>query len=310
MSPLGAAVAAAATNRWFWAALAAISAVTALQLLRFLAQLPFRRARVRNVADVALFMRRDPPGLVLQAADEQELQQFRSRLPAFDGPPGSLRRAIEIRRWVRSLQSDRDEQWRARFATAVTDPLRLIEEFRQETPGTCRRFAYTTAAALISDGFHARVVHGSERISNRAAGHTMTEVWLAEFGKWVVLDATFDVTYLVDGRPASVLDLYRIARQDRCERLTVVDDGLGRIPELRDTREFLSQFRHIFALQTMDIFRRRDGTSLLPSRRLEFMHLCAFDEPRYPCRRKAVALLASTALVLVALAASLHCMQI
>ncbi len=291
-------------NRWLYAAVAMACLLAALRLSRFLANLPFRRAKVNNVSDVSLFMLANPPGLVTQAPGDPALHRFRDQLPAFREPPQTLERAIEIRRWVRSLQSDRDEQWRARFATSVTDPLRLIEEFAAQRPGTCRRFAYVTAAALISDGFHARVVHAAEKISNRASGHTLTEVWLPALAKWVLLDATFDVTYLVEGQPASILDLNRLVHQGSAGKLQVIDDGLGRIPILSDTQEFLAQFRHVFALQTMDIFRQRDGRSMLPSRRLEFIHLCDGDGPRYPCRRKTLALLACTALVLAGAMAS------
>ncbi len=61
------------------------------------------------------------------------------------------------------------------------------------------------------------------------------------------MDATLDRTYLVDGQPASVLDVHDVLRSGVSSRLTFQGSSLRRIP---DIEHIPSEFRHIYALQT------------------------------------------------------------
>jgi hypothetical protein len=255
---------------------------------RFWTNLTFRRAKVINVGNAQEFSTKLPTGMVCQNKDSHAVRQFRSAMPSLSDAPLSIERAIQIRRWVRSLQSDSRAQWVPVNDSGVTDPSALRQELAQQHPGACRRLAYVAAAALIADGYHARVVGAVTGIDTRAKGHTMTEVWVPEFRKWVLLDATFDVTYMIRGTPASLLDVHCLLRDQREDELTIDDCGVQGWPRIGDQRQFVALFRHIFALQTMDIFERRDGTSFMPSRRLVFNHLSNGLNQPYPSPKKAL----------------------
>ena len=70
--------------------------------------------------------------------------------------------------------------------------------------------------------------------------------------KWVIMDTTLDRTYLVDGQPASVLDVHDVLRWVSVLGLaTFQGSSLRRIPHIN---AFLPSFRHIYALQTNDKF--------------------------------------------------------
>lgn len=272
---------AAASLAWFWT------------------DLTFRRARVINVSDADQFSCQVPVGMIRQKENTCAIQKFRHLMPQFAAPALSLERAIRIRHWVRSLQSGPREQWIPVSDRGVTDPFVLLHELANHHPGACRRLAYVAAAALIADGYHARVVHAAAGFSNRADGHTMTEVWVPKLEKWVLIDATYDVTYFVGNTPASLLDMHRIWHNSLQEDLAIDDGGVIGWPRISSRHEFVSSFRHIFALQTVDIFDGRNGRSFFPSRRLAFIHLTDGCNRPYPSWRKALAAGGSMTAILV-----------
>ena len=260
-------------------------------LAQYWADLSFSRATVSNTASNNAFAVYAPDGFLAQDRNSSALRRFRKTLPPLKSPRFTLERVIEIRSWVRSLQSDAPAVWRDIADSALTDPSALMSEMKAGRSGACRRFAYILLGALLSDGFRARVVVAANGVRDGSACHNMTEVWLPSIRKWVLADATFDETYFVDGQPASILDLHNILLHEQEREFSVRKDGLGRPPQIRDEHAFLLLFRHIYALQTNAIFDGYHVTLLPSSKRLQFIHLVdSLSEP-YPESRKDLAFL-------------------
>ena len=112
--------------------------------------------------------------------------------------------------------------------------------------GYCLHYAITYMQALQSFGFPARIVNANYSIWS---GHEMTEVWSRELGKWILMDANFDIHFLdaATGIPMNALELHdhflahyypggeaidrndwsRRAFMERTERVGKPDDIIG-----------------------------------------------------------------------------------
>lgn len=267
-----------------------IFVVSTVMLFRYWAGLTFSRSAVTNVEDRSLFITEYPTGFQRQDPGSIRLASFRKRLPLLADERNSLERAVSIRRWVRAQHGNAWSLWDTSNDRGVTDPEQLIQEMQEGTPGACRQLAYTLVGALLSDGFHARVVSVDRNFNERAArSHTISEVWISALRKWVIMDATLDRTYLVDGQPASVLDVHDVLRSGVSSRLTFQGSSLRRIPHIN---AFLPRFRHIYALQTNGVFDGY-GVDLFRSKRLRFLHLVDTLAEPFPETQKNLALLGS-----------------
>ncbi len=81
------------------------------------------------------------------------------------------------------------------------------------------------AGALVAGGLDARVVSANADLYDWSVGHTLVEVWIPELGHWVLMDSMADVTYCVDGRPASLLDVYDAVNEGDVGRITFDRSG-------------------------------------------------------------------------------------
>ncbi len=77
----------------------------------------------------------------------------------------------------------------------------------QQCGGYCLHYAVSFMQAAQSFGFPARVVNANYSVWS---GHEMTEVWVPELGKWILMDANFDLifTNAESGEPLNSLDLH------------------------------------------------------------------------------------------------------
>lgn len=191
--------------------------VSALCLYR-LSDLPFIRARIANESDPAVFQARRLPGFIEQAPGSAGLIAFRRHTVSLAVEGGDdFSRAIAIQHWVRKQESDRQFYRQPGQKTGpeidkTENPEEYLQQQRRGIRSACRRFSYILTGALLSHGIDARVVSISNILDRSTPlAHNVVEVWIPELNKWVVFDPTFDAVALVNGNPASALEVYRAA---------------------------------------------------------------------------------------------------
>jgi hypothetical protein len=95
-----------------------------------------------------------------------------------------------------------------------------------KTSGFCGQYAMVYLQACLSLGIQARYIEIGQ--TTNPYSHFTTEVYLTEYGKWAVLDATarphLASHYLVDEIPQNALELHRALLEDRAEKVEVVHD--------------------------------------------------------------------------------------
>jgi hypothetical protein len=105
------------------------------------------------------------------------------------------------------------------------------------------------------------------------------------------MDSMYNVMFLVDGVPASLIDVYEAIRKDP-ERLTLERNGARTQPTPKLDAGFLAMFRHLFYSTTTGIF---DGYHLSAwgNRRLAYAHYAHPEIGPYPETAKQVSLAAA-----------------
>jgi len=133
-------------------------------------------------------------------------------------PLASFRRSENLDEVVRGAGSDEERarkllHWtRSQFEPGRPDPypppnaMKTLSEIRAgRTGGFCAQYAFVLVQALQSFGKPARVVTIEE--------HEVVETWLADQGRWIMLDPLFDLQVIDrDGRSLSAIEI-RNARQ-------------------------------------------------------------------------------------------------
>ena len=261
-------------------------------LLFAVSLLEFFKSTVINVSEDSFFKRKDPPGFITQDLSSVRLRRFQSQIPREDYPP-NLASAIKIRHWVR-LQQPAGDSWkphpvelRQRFYGDLEDPLLILAAQRHGAPAVCRRFSYLMVGAIESIGMQARVLLTCHDFwKSNTDGHIMTEVWIPELDQWVLMDAMWDVMYVVNGKPASALDVYNAARMHKATLVRVIRIDGSATPVNPNTLERM--FKHIYVAMTNAFF---DGYRVCFScdRAIAFAHLSNDYSPDYPDVQKGVA---------------------
>jgi hypothetical protein len=236
------------------------------------------KAKVANLSDRSSLCKRDLPGFIWQNPDSPRLRAFQSQLNC-SLPDGiaNLEKAIALRKWCREQQTG---PWDTNDNSSE-DPLKLLMRQRRGVSGTCRRFAYVFAGTLIAAGLDARVVAAVSGLYNwDLARHTMVEVWIPELDQWVLMDSMLNITYRVDGKPASLLQVYDAANTYGWSRIALDRDGS--ISEPAPTIGFhLPIFHHLLYAMSNAYF---DGyqVSYYSLKRLAFVDFADYGWSRYP----------------------------
>ena len=132
-------------------------------------------------------------------------------------------------------------------------------------------------------GFEARIVTFTHSLYRPGAlSHNAVEVWIDELNKWVFLDPTFDTLALVDGRPASAVELQEAALGRQLNRVTFDRGGPAVEPD-PTAQVYAIYCRHMFVALSNALF---DGyrIGLFGPKRMRFMHYS--PRANYPVLRK------------------------
>lgn len=90
------------------------------------------------------------------------------------------------------------------------DALTILAEARQGKKFRCVEYGTVLSSALLSVGMKARQVGLQTRDVEKTrlgAGHVLAEVWLADLGKWALIDGQFNLMPTRDGVPLNAVEL-------------------------------------------------------------------------------------------------------
>ncbi len=250
---------------------------------------------VANISNAELPTLRRPPGFMSQNPHTPALSAFRRELAGVAKPNShDLEVAIAIRKWCRAQQIG---DWSA-DDNSSENPKLLLDRQRRGVPGTCRRFAYVFAGALLAGGLDSRVVNVSAGIYDSSSNHTLVEVWIRELGKWILMDSMYNTMFLVDGTPASLLELSKAMTDGNLDRVRFERNGSVTEPHPILNRAFAELFRHVFYSMTNGLF---DGykASLFAPKRIAIAHYTAPGGRPYPESLKQTLLWCSLSLLAV-----------
>lgn len=133
---------------------------------------------------------------------------FRAEMTGVYDPASSpSTRANAIRQWLFTRSPNRNGP-----GLSTRDAREAYLQMRAGVPVLCGNLADIYVGLAQAAGLEARTVSLSLMIRDDRFGadtHVTTEVWLPEFGGWVVQDPTFNCLWEVEGKPASALTLHR-----------------------------------------------------------------------------------------------------
>lgn len=116
-----------------------------------------------------------------------------------------LERVAALSRWVHNrLEHDGRQDLKTRDAFAILRAAMLGKSVQ------CVEFGAVLTTALNAVGIPARplflkAANSDTRAS--AGGHALTEAWLPDQGKWVMVDSQFDIVPLLNGEPVNAVEL-------------------------------------------------------------------------------------------------------
>lgn len=264
-------------NRFLAAAVMILIAASCFSQLK---HFEFIRTIVHNSSDPKIFEKAAMPGFIQQNPNAPKLLDFRRRhiAPVVVHANDVIAQTIAIQHWVREQQSD--EQFYPPMVDNTEEPEQYLEQQRRGVHSACRRFSYILTGALLSVGINARVVSVSDNLdAANIRAHNLVEVWIGKWNKWILVDPTIDAFVLVNGRPASLLEVRAAAASGSKAYISLDQHGSRyRLPPLNQYR---SLFQHVFVARTNAIF---DGYryGLLVAKRIEYVHYAGPGIEPYP----------------------------
>jgi len=97
-----------------------------------------------------------------------------------------------------------------------SDPLTILREAQKGGRFICREYAIVMAGVATAYGMPSRVVNLLPReVETRSEAHSVAEVWLDEFSKWVLADGQYGAVGGLDGVPLSGIELQAALAADR-----------------------------------------------------------------------------------------------
>lgn len=102
------------------------------------------------------------------------------------------------------------------------DPLTILREAQKGGRFICRDYAIVLAGVANAYGLPARVLNLLPRdVETRSEAHSVAEVWLEQFHKWVLADGQYDAIGELDGVPLSGIELQAAFASDKPVKCSV-----------------------------------------------------------------------------------------
>lgn len=142
-----------------------------------------------------------------------ELAELRSEFQIDKVAAGSkddYDRLIRLAVWT-SRQWEHDPNHMA----SKSDPITILREARAGGRFICQNYAMVLAGAARSCGFYARhLAILPADVETRSEAHSVVDVWMPAFRKWVLADAQFGIVPELNGAPLSGLELQKAIAED------------------------------------------------------------------------------------------------
>jgi hypothetical protein len=116
-------------------------------------------------------------------------------------------RALLLMEWTH-------RQWEHNGSNTPSKPdaLTILAEARQGKQFRCVEYGTVLSSTLLSVGIKARQVGLQTKDVEKtrvAAGHVLAEVWLADLGKWAMIDGQFNLMPTLNGVPLNAVELQK-----------------------------------------------------------------------------------------------------
>jgi hypothetical protein len=151
---------------------------------------------------------------VFNTGDTQELLQLRREFSIdviLAGAQDDYERLRRLTHWVSTRWQHSPNQMASK-----SDPLTILREAQQGGRFICREYAIALAGVAGASGLPARLLNLLPRdVETRSEAHTVAEVWLEQFHKWVLADGQYGAIGELDGVPLSGLELQAAFAADR-----------------------------------------------------------------------------------------------
>jgi hypothetical protein len=128
-----------------------------------------------------------------------------------EGAKDNYERLRRLARWV----STRWEHSPDHMASK-SDPITILREAQKGGRFICREYAIVMAGVASAYAMPARVVNLLPRdVETRSEAHSVAEVWLEQFHKWVLADGQYGAIGELDGVPLNAIELQAAFAADK-----------------------------------------------------------------------------------------------
>lgn len=134
-----------------------------------------------------------------------QVEQFRHEAASILPDPANV---FMLSSKVRGLT--RHEAWKGSELNE-SNPLDLLRAARQGSPLTCRPFSLVFGSCAVVQGYTSRLIGLS--LDGTHFDHAVSEVYVPEFGKWIVIDPDFNVAYRRYGQWQNAGELHDIFQE-------------------------------------------------------------------------------------------------
>ena len=149
----------------------------------------------------------DTPG----AEAFQQLKREFSIDSVVAGAKDDYERLLRLTHWVSTRWEHSPNQMASK-----SDPLTILREAEKGGRFICREYAVVLAGVANAYGMPARVLNLLPRdVETRSEAHSVAEVWLEQFHKWVLADGQYGAVGELDGVPLNGIELQKAFAEDK-----------------------------------------------------------------------------------------------
>jgi hypothetical protein len=161
--------------------------------------------------------RSQPAPLFPVLSDDPKIPQFLEMRREFAidavvaGAKDDYERLRRLAHWVSTRWEHSSDQMASK-----SDPLTILREAQKGGRFICREYAVVMAGVAAAYGMPARVVNLLPRdVETRSEAHSVAEVWLEGFGKWVLADGQYGNVAELDGVPLNAIEVQAALAADK-----------------------------------------------------------------------------------------------
>jgi hypothetical protein len=161
--------------------------------------------------------RSQPAPAFLIRWDDPKIPQFLEMRREFDidvvvaGAKDDYERLRRLALWVSTRWQHSSDQMASR-----SDPLTILREAKKGGRFICREYAIALAGVVSAYGMPARITNLlPSDVETRSEAHSVAEVWLERFHKWVLADGQWGVVAELDGVPLNAIEVQAALAADR-----------------------------------------------------------------------------------------------